>query len=183
MRFSTSLAAAALVSIAAAAPASPTATDPADVYAAQATAKSESPTSKVKGKAFDRYVSIWFENQDFDIVKADRMSIPCVTEVLLTSILANFQFFAKKGITLTNINSVTHPSEPNYMAVVGGDYFGLDGDPFTAVPENVSTVVDLLEDKGISWSIYQEDMPYTGFQGFAWVNQKTGANDYVRKHK
>jgi acid phosphatase len=106
-----------------------------------------------------------------------------VTEVLLTSILANFQFFAKKGITLTNINSVTHPSEPNYMSVVGGDYFCLDGDPFTAVPENVSTVVDLLEDKGISWSIYQEDMPYTGFEGFAWVNQKTGSNDYVRKHK
>lgn len=25
-------------------------------------------------------------------------------------------------------------------------------------------------------------MPYTGFEGFAWVNQKTKANDYVRKH-
>lgn len=35
------------------------------------------------------------------------------------------------------------------MASAGGDYFGLDGDPFTAVPENVSTIVDLLEDKGI----------------------------------
>ena len=74
MRFSSTLAAAALASIAVAAPApaSPTATDPADVYAAQATAKSESPTSKVKGKVFDRYVSIWFENQDYDIVLADR---------------------------------------------------------------------------------------------------------------
>jgi hypothetical protein len=28
----------------------------------------------------------------------------------------------------------------------------------------------------------QEDMPYSGFEGFAWVNQKNGANDYVRKH-
>lgn len=63
------------------------------------------------------------------------------------------------------------------------DYFGLDGDAFNQVPENVSTVVDLLEDKGISWGMYQEDQPYSGFQGFAWVNQKTGANDYVRKHK
>jgi acid phosphatase len=35
-----------------------TASDPADVYAAQATAVSKSPTSKVRGKAFDRYVSI-----------------------------------------------------------------------------------------------------------------------------
>jgi len=63
------------------------------------------------------------------------------------------------------------------------EYFGLDGDPFTQVPRNVSSVVDLLEDRGISWSLYQEDMPYSGYQGFSWVNQKTGANDYVRKHK
>lgn len=52
---------------------SPTATDPADVYAAQATAKTDSPTSSVKGKVFDRYVSIWFENTDYDLAKADRM--------------------------------------------------------------------------------------------------------------
>lgn len=97
--------------------------------------------------------------------------------------LANFQWFAKQGITLTNNFAVTHPSEPNYMAAVGGDYFGLNGDPFIAVPQNVSSVVDLLEDKGISWGLYQEDMPYTGFQGFGWVNQVNGANDYVRKHK
>lgn len=69
------------------------------------------------------------------------------------------------------------------MAAVGGDYFGLNGDPFTAVPGNVSSVVDLLEDKGISWGLYQEDMPYTGFEGIAYVNQQNGANDYVRKHK
>jgi acid phosphatase len=75
MRFSKTLAATAIISvaIAAPAPASPTATDAADVYAAAATAKSESPTSKVKGKVFDRYVSIWLENQDYDIVSADRM--------------------------------------------------------------------------------------------------------------
>jgi len=97
--------------------------------------------------------------------------------------IANFQFFAKKGITLENLFAVTHPSEPNYMAAVGGEYFGLDGDPFESIPSNVSSVVDLLENKGISWSLYQEDMPYSGYQGFSWVNQKTGANDYVRKHK
>jgi acid phosphatase len=62
------------------------------------------------------------------------------------------------------------------------DYFGLDGDAFNQVPENVSTVIDLLEGKGISWGFYEEDMPYSGYQGFSWVNQKTGANDYVRKH-
>jgi phospholipase C len=39
----------------------------------------------------------------------------------------------------------------------------------------------LLEAGGVSWSLYQEDMPYSGFEG-DYVNQKTGANDYVRKH-
>ncbi len=53
-------------------PASPTATDVADVYAAQATALTLSPTSNVKGAAFDRYVSIWFENTDFETAQADR---------------------------------------------------------------------------------------------------------------
>lgn len=46
----------------------------------------------------------------------------------------------------------------------------------------MSTVIDLLEARGISWSAYQEDMPYSGFEGFSWVDQQTGANDYVRKH-
>lgn len=50
------------------------------------------------------------------------------------------------------------------------------------IDSSVKTIVDLLEDAGVSWSLYQEDMPYSGFEG-NWVNQKTGANDYVRKHK
>jgi len=35
------------------------------------------------------------------------------------------------------------------MATMGGDYFGLGGDAFTQVPENISTVADLLDDRGI----------------------------------
>jgi len=77
MRFSTGISTAALLALAAAAPtsssasvANPTATDPAAVYAAQATAKTESPTSHVKGKVFDRFVSIWFENTDFESAAA-----------------------------------------------------------------------------------------------------------------
>lgn len=49
-----------------------TATDPAAVAAAKATAKTRSPTSQVAGKVFDRYVSIWFENTNFAKAKADR---------------------------------------------------------------------------------------------------------------
>jgi acid phosphatase len=78
MRYSTFFVVATLASLAVAAPASPTATDPADVYAAQATALTLSPTSNVKGAAFDRYVSIWFENTDYDMAAADRMHSPSI---------------------------------------------------------------------------------------------------------
>ncbi len=81
MRFQSTLFAASLASTAVAAPASsnPTATSAADVYAAQATAKTLSPTSHVPGKAFDRYVSIWFENTDYDMAAADRTCTPTST--------------------------------------------------------------------------------------------------------
>jgi acid phosphatase len=48
-------------------------------------------------------------------------------------------------------------------------------------PKNISTVIDLLEDKKISWGEYQEDMPKVGFKG-NYPNPETGANMYVRKH-
>ncbi|KAF4553116.1 Acid phosphatase-like protein 2 [Elsinoe fawcettii] len=143
-----------------------TATRPADVYAAQATARTDSPTSSVKGKAFDRFVQVWLENTDYEAAAAD----------------PNLLWLASKGIKLSNYFGVTHPSEPNYVASVGGDNFGIDNDNFNKVAPNVSTVIDLLEDKAISWGEYQEDMPYSGFMGQAWVNQKSQANDYVRKH-
>ncbi|KAI4717707.1 phosphoesterase-domain-containing protein [Aureobasidium sp. EXF-10727] len=143
-----------------------TSTNPSDVDAARDTALTLSPTSNVKGKVFDRFVTIWLENTDYDKAASD----------------PNLAWLAKKGITLSNYNGVTHPSEPNYVAAIGGDNFGMDNDDFNAIPGNVSSVIDLLEDKGVSWSQYQEDMPYSGFEGKAWVNQQTKANDYVRKH-
>ncbi|KUI55240.1 putative acid phosphatase [Cytospora mali] len=143
-----------------------TATSTGDVYAAQATAKTLSPVSNVKGKAFDRIAIIWNENTDYDLAIGD----------------PNLAWLAKKGITLENYFAVTHPSEPNYVASHGGDYFGMDNDKFNFIDSNVSTLADLLEEKNIAWGEYQEDMPYSGFEGFAWVNQKSGANDYVRKH-
>lgn len=58
----------------------------------------------------------------------------------------------------------------------------MDNDNLNFIAANVSTVIDLLDTKGISWGAYQEDMPYSGFEGYSWVNTTTKANDYVRKH-
>jgi len=138
----------------------------ASIYAAQATTQPESPTSNIEGKAFDRIVQIWLENVDFEWAADD----------------ANMQWLAQRGITLENYFAVTHPSQPNYAAAAAGDYFGMDGDNFVSFPANISTVVDLLDTRRISWGEYQENIPYAGFTGNNFSNQDTSASDYVRKH-
>ncbi|KAH3920977.1 hypothetical protein HBI56_009460 [Parastagonospora nodorum] len=119
----------------------------------------------VKGKAFDRIAIIWLENTDYDLAAGD----------------PNLAWLAKKGISLTNYFALTHPSMPNYAGAISGDYYGINHDNTVNIPSNVSTLVDLLEDKGVSWGEYQEDMPSVGFTG-NFKNPKTGANMYVRKH-
>lgn len=41
---------------------------------------------------------------------------------------------AKQGIFLDQYNAVTHPSEPNYVATVGGDFWGMADDAFYNIP-------------------------------------------------
>ncbi|KAL1847546.1 hypothetical protein Daus18300_013915 [Diaporthe australafricana] len=142
-----------------------TASAASDVAAAAATALTLHPTSDVKGQSFDRYVQIFFENQDYTIAEGD----------------PNFAYLATLGIKLDNYWSVTHPSQPNHVAALGADKNGVVLDNFVQIDESVETVIDLLEAGSISWSIYGEDQPYSGFEG-DWVNQETGANMYVRKH-
>lgn len=105
-----------------------------------------------------------------------------IDQKLTTGYVANLQWVASQGIVLTDYYSVTHPSQPNYVAAVGGSTFNVIDDTTTYIPSTTKTVVDLLEAKNISWSVYGQDMPYSGFEG-NYVNQKTGANDYVRKHE
>ena len=88
----------------------------------------------------------------------------------------NLTSFADQAILLDNYHGVTHPSEPNYIAVSGGDFFGLNDDSFHSIPENYTTVVDLLEKKNLTWKAYQEDLPSACFQGF----ESDGL--YFRKH-
>ena len=138
------------------------------VKQAQATALTSSPTSDVEGAVFDRFVIIWLENTDYSLAASD----------------PNLSALAAQGLTLTQNFGVTHPSEPNYMASHGGDYFGLDGDTLNYVDSSVSSVFDLLDTKGISYGEYQEDMPYSGYEGFSYTSYYNNAthNDYVRKH-
>ncbi|KAG9314713.1 phosphoesterase family-domain-containing protein [Chiua virens] len=119
----------------------------------------------VPGAVFDRFIQIWLENTDF---------AQAATQTA-------FQNLSTQGITLTGYYGLTHTSEPNYMGAAGGDFFGLYDDNFESVPTNVSTIVDLLDQKDISWSEYQENMPTDGYPGFNYTNSN-GYTYYVRKH-
>ncbi|KAG9234898.1 phosphoesterase family-domain-containing protein [Amylocarpus encephaloides] len=120
----------------------------------------------VPGKAFDRFLTIWLENQDF--AKASKN--------------AQMEGLIKQGVLLTNYYAHTHPSQPNYIASVGGDYFGMNHDGYMTIPENVSTVVDLFETKGIEWKGYFEGVPGPGYMGEGSTRPDGNGFGYVRKH-
>ncbi|CZT43944.1 related to acid phosphatase Pho610 [Rhynchosporium secalis] len=120
----------------------------------------------VKGKAFDRFITIWLENQDFSKVSEN-------TDIV---------DLHKEGVSLTNYYGLTHPSQPNYIASICGDYFGLNHDELIKIPSNVTTVVDLFEARNIEWKGYFESIPGPGYMGEWGTDKADGGWDYVRKH-
>ncbi|KAF4626251.1 hypothetical protein G7Y89_g11908 [Cudoniella acicularis] len=120
----------------------------------------------VPGKAFDRFITIWLENEDFVAVSQN----------------SHMQALAKEGILLTDYYGLTHPSQPNYIASIGGDYFGLNNDGYITIPQNISTVVDLLDTQNIEWKGYFEGLPGPGFMGAGSTAFDGSGWDYVRKH-
>ncbi|KAI1305158.1 hypothetical protein EDD11_005019 [Mortierella claussenii] len=86
------------------------------------------------------------------------------------------QALASKGITLNNYHGLTHPSQPNYFAAIGGDYFGIKDDSTHSLSSSYKTVVDLLEAKQLTWKTYQENMPSACYTG------SSSKSLYYRKH-
>src|SRR3954468_5861567 len=76
-----------------------------------------------------RVVMIILENTDAAVADAQ----PYLSEL------------AQRGATLRDYHALTHPSQPNYIALVAGDNHGVTGsDPVTL---NVRHLGDLLESK------------------------------------
>ncbi|KAF8331557.1 phosphoesterase family-domain-containing protein [Amanita rubescens] len=117
--------------------------------------------SAPKGKVFKYFMQIWLENEDYDTIVQ----------------LPQFQAVAEQGILLTNYNAITHPSEPNYIAAVAGSNLGIIDDNYYDIPANETSIFDLLEQKGLTWKGYNEDIPAAGWTGYSNAN-----GTYVRKH-
>jgi phosphatidylinositol-3-phosphatase len=81
---------------------------------------------------------------------------------------------AKRGALFTQSYGVTHPSQPNYLALFSGSTRGITSDvcPLDFSGDNLAS---LLKAKGLSFTTYSESMPEAGYDGCIY-----GA--YRRKH-
>jgi len=71
----------------------------------------------------------------------------------------------QQGVFLKNSFGVTHSSQPNYIAMIGGDTFGFCNDSHGWVqwiydPHGppITSIVDLLETRAKTWKAYAEDL-------------------------
>ncbi|KAH6566449.1 hypothetical protein BASA50_008347 [Batrachochytrium salamandrivorans] len=116
------------------------------------------PVHRSRSLSFDRFFTIILENTNYDEAMADDY---------LGSTLAS------KGRILTNLYALTHPSQPNYLAMISGDTQGNRNDK--RFSSSSPTIVDVLEQGGVSWGVYQQG--YTGR-----CNTAMSIGRYVRKH-
>jgi hypothetical protein len=85
--------------------------------------------------------------------------------------------FAKKGTLFSNFFALTHPSQPNYIGLIAGDTFENELDygnsvvdfPNANAPNANSTIIDLIEAKGLSWKVYLENYPEGGTTDEFWL--------------
>ncbi|KAF9931677.1 hypothetical protein FBU30_009738 [Linnemannia zychae] len=110
------------------------------LVAAAAAAAADLPPN---GLAFDHIFIVFLENTDYDLANTDPV----------------LRSYFSRGVTLDNYHGVAHPSQPNYLAAIAGDYFEFDDDHVHHFDPSYLTVVDLLEEKGLTWRAYQENMP------------------------
>ena len=102
---------------------------------------SAAPAAAVEAApAFQRVFIIVFENDSIGSVMAD----PYFAEL------------ATRGTLLTNYSNITHPSQPNYIALIAGATLVIDNTT-TDLPQ--TNLVDLLSAKGVTWKTYQENYP------------------------
>jgi phospholipase C len=110
---------------------------------------------------FRHVVLVVFENHEAD-------------DVLGNSQAPTFNKLASRYTTLTNYTAVTHPSLPNYLALVSGSTQGIDSNCTGCVVDGRS-LADTLQASRKTWKAYAEGLPYVGFTGAI-------SGRYAKKH-
>jgi phosphatidylinositol-3-phosphatase len=94
---------------------------------------------------FSHIAVIVFENKEFSTVVGSRR-------------MPNFNRLAEEYTLLTEHYAIRHPSLPNYLALIGGDTFGIDHTCVDCFINKIN-LPDLIEEAGYTWKTYQEHMP------------------------
>lgn len=111
--------------------------------------------------AFEHIVVIVFENKEFGSVLGNPRA-------------PTFNAYARTQAELTRYYGVTHPSLPNYLALVSGSTHGIRTD-CTSCAVSGRNLADTIEAAGRSWKVYAEGLPSPGFAG-------PGSGGYAKKH-
>jgi hypothetical protein len=89
---------------------------------------------------------------------------------------------ARYGLA-TNMLAETHPSEPNYIALVSGGTQGVRTDGTYNL--SATSLFDQIDGYGLSWHVYAQGYPggcYTGSSAAGVTDGPGSAGQYVRKH-
>lgn len=93
----------------------------------------------------DHIITIVFENHNYSSIIGNKQ-------------MPEFNRLAKENVLFTHWYAVSHPSLPNYIALIGGNTFGITSDCGDCYV-NQASLPDLIEKSGRTWKTYQEGMP------------------------
>jgi hypothetical protein len=156
---------AALLSVSActAAPQASSTTPPSPTATASRTAsRPASPTGTTPGRP-DHVLIVVFENKTYDQVVGSSQA-PYLNSLLPHALL------------LTDSHGVSHPSQPNYLALFSGSTHGVTSDSCPVRLGNTPNLGRQLLDAGLSFTAFSEDLPQAGFQGCS------SDDSYAAKH-
>jgi len=108
--------------------------------------------SVASGKYFDYLVTVLMENNDLQTVLSQ----------------GRFEASHASQYTLsTGYSAISHPSEPNYVALLGGSTNGISSDGVCCFTIQAPNLVDRLESAGLTWMAFAEGATGSGICGFS----------------
>ncbi|HWJ44022.1 MAG TPA: alkaline phosphatase family protein [Gaiellaceae bacterium] len=111
--------------------------------------------------SLDHVVVIVFENKEQQ-------------QVIGSPSAPTFTALARRYARFTNYRAVTHPSLPNYIAMVSGDTQGIRSNCTSCIVD-ARNLADTVEASGRTWKAYAEGLPHPGFTGAV-------SGRYAKKH-
>ncbi|MEZ0094771.1 alkaline phosphatase family protein [Streptacidiphilus sp. EB129] len=99
----------------------------------------------------------------------------------------NLNALAAEYGSATQYYAVSHPSEPNYVAMLGGSTFGVaDDNAYYLNQVNAPSLISQLDGAQVDWKAYLQGLPHPGYQGICYPANCNGAPDkdplYASKH-